>query len=209
MLDEGLDNRVSDALAPSSRQLLQAIDDGVHVQPELPSAGRMSGARSLRFGLRDVESGVVDQPANKQKEDSKSEVPSWQSDRSNSTQVNSSLTDHQGSRVSPRNLRSRAALEMYLIDHAFIGVNTPKWKITATGVKKTYPIHVAAKKGDVKFLQSLLDNGADVKKKDSRRRTAYDIARKFNYNHSHTGVLQVFAGMFDVIREDTKPDVYF
>jgi len=66
-------------------------------------------------------------------------------------------------------------------------VNTPK----KTYMKTKYPIHTAAKQGNIEMTEMLIEEGAICTKPDSRGRTAFDIAGRKNTNGSHNAVLDV------------------
>mmetsp|Transcript_102526 Transcript_102526/g.265126 ORF Transcript_102526/g.265126 Transcript_102526/m.265126 type:complete len:233 (+) Transcript_102526:98-796(+) len=68
--------------------------------------------------------------------------------------------------------QSRLLLE-FLAEHGFAGAHTPRRKMWRT----TYPIHKAVKVGDPKIIEILLAEGADPNQKDSRGKTAEQLAQ--------------------------------
>jgi hypothetical protein len=76
-------------------------------------------------------------------------------------------------------------LREFLLLQGFVSVNAPRYKITCRGIKKTYPLHAAAKLADDKMLKVLLEAKADASQKNSSKRTALDVARRYNYKGSH------------------------
>lgn len=93
----------------------------------------------------------------------------------------------------PLTFRQEIVLREFLISHGFASVNTPRYKITCTGVKRTYPLHTAAKRVDDTVLRYLLEAKAEANQKDSRKRTALDVARHYNYRGSHNGTIAQLA----------------
>jgi len=55
--------------------------------------------------------------------------------------------------------------------------------------RTTYPLHVAAEKGNTKVVALLLSAGVMADQKNSSGRTALDVARKRNRNQSHQAVM--------------------
>ncbi|OLQ10098.1 hypothetical protein AK812_SmicGene6246 [Symbiodinium microadriaticum] len=62
-----------------------------------------------------------------------------------------------------------------------------------------YPIHFAAKQGDVRLVRQLLAAGADPLQKTSRGRTALQIAKKCNRKGSHTEVEELLGGDLQIV----------
>lgn len=88
--------------------------------------------------------------------------------------------------------KRRAAVSAFLKEHGFNGgVRGPKRSI----VNSTYPLHRAAKLGNVQMVQWLLQEGADAGQTNSSGRTAVQVARKHNVKNSHAEVLEVLSAM--------------
>jgi hypothetical protein len=98
---------------------------------------------------------------------------------------------HDGSENSSR--KDQIHLREFLLLQGFASVNAPRYKIACRGIKKTYPLHAAAKGADEKMLRILLDAKADASQKDSSKRTALDVARQYNYKGSHQKNLALLA----------------
>mmetsp|Transcript_116576 Transcript_116576/g.341179 ORF Transcript_116576/g.341179 Transcript_116576/m.341179 type:complete len:230 (+) Transcript_116576:1-690(+) len=83
--------------------------------------------------------------------------------------------------------RRRSRIDIFLKEHGYTnGINGFK----KTCMKKKYPIHSAAKRGDVEILEILILEGANVSEKDSKGKTALDIAQQKKL----TGAVQVLSG---------------
>merc|ERR1712176_1374394 len=54
----------------------------------------------------------------------------------------------------------------------------------------TYPLHVAAAKGNADVIRSLLAMSADPTQRDSAKKTAEELARQRNKRGSHESVLE-------------------
>lgn len=84
----------------------------------------------------------------------------------------------------------RERLGAFLKEHGFRGVNSRRswlWR-------HTYPLHVAAKQGDAELVGILLEAGAYRHQKDSKGRTARQLAKGLdNDDGSHAAVIQVLA----------------
>jgi len=65
-----------------------------------------------------------------------------------------------------------AMVTAFLKKHGYSSVDAPK----RTGLKKKYPIHTAAKRGDRHMVQMLLEEGANPARKTSLGTTAAQIA---------------------------------
>jgi len=59
--------------------------------------------------------------------------------------------------------------------------------------KTTYPLHAAAKLGNAAMVDMLLLAGASLAQRDSRGKTAAEVAEKANTRNSHAGVLRALA----------------
>jgi len=82
----------------------------------------------------------------------------------------------------------KVAIQSWLINNGYSDIHTPK----KTYTKIKYPLHTAAKQGNIEITEMLLEEGANRNQPDSKGRTAMDIAKNQNINSSHEGVLDVF-----------------
>lgn len=80
----------------------------------------------------------------------------------------------------------KAAVLAFLQEHGFSSVDKAKRKM----LRKNYPIHVAAEKGDDKMVQMLLKEGADPSQRNSAGRTAMQIAIDKDRDNSHQAVVR-------------------
>jgi len=95
------------------------------------------------------------------------------------------LESEMSSRARQENL---AKVEAFLSAHKFTrGVNMRRRSWTSY----TYPLHEAAIEGDVEMVTLLLQNGADKEQKDSKRRTALQVATVCDKQGSHRGVIAI------------------
>jgi len=83
----------------------------------------------------------------------------------------------------------REVLQDFLMVEGFLSsdVNSARRNL----FKKTFPLHVACKRGNEKVVELLLASGADATLRDSKRRTPADVAKgcNCNGNGSHDAVL--------------------
>lgn len=87
-----------------------------------------------------------------------------------------------------RERKRKVAVAAWLAKNGFTDdVNTPK----KTYLKSKYPIHTAAKQGNIEITEMLIEEGANRAQPDSKGKTALQIARLKNTNGSHDGVLEV------------------
>jgi hypothetical protein len=105
-------------------------------------------------------------------------------------------------------LKCRAAVQKFLFEHKFATVNGFKYKITCSGYKKTHPLHVAARKADTFMVKCLMEQGADPSLKDSKDRTALDVARQYNRNHNHAKVIGVLCKHDTDLFKETHDDMF-
>mmetsp|Transcript_994 Transcript_994/g.965 ORF Transcript_994/g.965 Transcript_994/m.965 type:complete len:171 (-) Transcript_994:247-759(-) len=94
-----------------------------------------------------------------------------------------------------------AEMKHFLKLHKFEDINEAQQTTTSSGClcfgaqkEQFYPVHVAAKLGDVEILSSLLRAGADKEQPTSKGRTALQLARSLNVQNSHLKVIQVLEG---------------
>mmetsp|Transcript_278 Transcript_278/g.547 ORF Transcript_278/g.547 Transcript_278/m.547 type:complete len:124 (-) Transcript_278:270-641(-) len=85
-----------------------------------------------------------------------------------------------------RRLVHKAAVERFLEEHGFTGVNEARRSL----LKTTYPLHSAAKHGDHRMILLLLEEGADALQKNSSGKTAEKVAEQRNRGGSHDAVLR-------------------
>lgn len=83
----------------------------------------------------------------------------------------------------------KVAVAVFLMEHGFTRVRGPK----RCFVNTTYPVHRAAKTGDVQMGEWLLLEGADPWQTNSAGLTAAQVARKHESKGSHSAVLRVLA----------------
>merc|ERR1712039_956375 len=84
----------------------------------------------------------------------------------------------------------KAAVTRFLKENGFAdGVDGKKRSF----LKTTYPLHCAAKAGNTRILEMLLQEGADASQKNSSGKTAAQVAEKSNRNNSHVGAIRVLA----------------
>merc|ERR1712176_457301 len=84
----------------------------------------------------------------------------------------------------------KALVTVFLKEHGYRDVGIPK----KTMLKTKYPIHTAAKMGDPNIVTALLEEGADAAQKNSKGKTAVQIAQQSNKKGSHENVLRVLSG---------------
>jgi hypothetical protein len=84
----------------------------------------------------------------------------------------------------------KATVAAFLKQHGFSDVSAPRRKF----LKTKYPIHKAAKEGDSSLVEMLLLEGADPKQKDSRGKTAAQVAHAKDSKGSHSSVIALLGG---------------
>mmetsp|Transcript_23263 Transcript_23263/g.58752 ORF Transcript_23263/g.58752 Transcript_23263/m.58752 type:complete len:241 (+) Transcript_23263:80-802(+) len=96
-------------------------------------------------------------------------------------------------RMAAKERERKAAVAIFLKENGFTdGVGGKKRSFLK--VSATYPLHCAAKAGNVRMLEMLLQEGADVSQKNSSGKTAAQVAEKANRNNSHAAAISVLAG---------------
>jgi len=80
----------------------------------------------------------------------------------------------------------REAVATFLVENGFTGVTAKRKRL----VFATYPLHVAAEKGDALLISYLLEEGADAQQRNSTGRTALQVARRKNKDGSHDEALR-------------------
>ena len=85
----------------------------------------------------------------------------------------------------------REFLQDFLDRNRFSHVNKPRNDYLCRYTERMYPIHVAAKHGDIRVLRLLLSAGASRQQKTSRGRIALDIAADEDRFGSHKEVLNL------------------
>mmetsp|Transcript_45044 Transcript_45044/g.113298 ORF Transcript_45044/g.113298 Transcript_45044/m.113298 type:complete len:239 (-) Transcript_45044:162-878(-) len=94
-------------------------------------------------------------------------------------------------RMAAKERDRKAAVANFLRENEFSnGVGGKKRSF----LKTTYPLHCAAKAGNARMLEMLLQEGADVLQKNSSGKTAAQVAEKANRNNSHAGAIRVLSG---------------
>merc|ERR1712014_93970 len=73
------------------------------------------------------------------------------------------------------------AIEKFLADHKFKGINTGRKSLTKT----TYPLHEAAKRNDIEMVKMLVHEGANVDQTNSRKQTPLQRAIQEDKKGSH------------------------
>lgn len=91
----------------------------------------------------------------------------------------------------------KAAVAGFLKEWNFSSVSAPRKKL----MKTSYAIHKAAKLGNAEMVVMLLQEGADPKLKDSRGKTAAQIAASKDSKGSHAAVMMLLGG------QQTQPTV--
>lgn len=81
--------------------------------------------------------------------------------------------------------QSKAATDAFLKEWGFAGPQAPRRKL----LKTSYAIHKAAKLGNARVVEQLIKEGADTRQKDSRGKTAAQVAQRHNGKGSHAAVL--------------------
>lgn len=86
----------------------------------------------------------------------------------------------------------KTTVSAFLKKFTFSDVNGPKMS-GCTGMSKTYPLHMAAQKGDDVLVGMLLQEGANAAQKNSWGKTAAQVATKYDKKCSHAKVLEILA----------------
>merc|ERR1712014_407245 len=86
------------------------------------------------------------------------------------------------------------AIEKFLADHKFKGVNTGRKSLTKT----TYPLHEAAKRNDIEMVKFLVEEGANVEQKNSRKQTPSQRASQEDKNGSHQEMITMLGTLSTV-----------
>jgi len=84
----------------------------------------------------------------------------------------------------------KAVVGAFLRQHGYSDVRTPK----RTMMKAKYPIHTAAKMGNSRIVEALIEEGANPGQKNSAGQTALQVAQQKNKKGSHANVLRVLGG---------------
>jgi len=79
-------------------------------------------------------------------------------------------------------------MRQFLDAENFCNVNAERKRF----FRRSYPLHVAAKKGLADIARTLLDAGADPFRTDSAGQTPEEVAERYNKGGSHEDVLAVF-----------------
>lgn len=90
--------------------------------------------------------------------------------------------------------RRKQALKQFYADHGFLGANQPRLHGCAVWPGRTYPLHYAAKKGDERVVEFLLQEGACRQSLNARGETPAMLAQRKNRQGSHDGVLRLLLG---------------
>lgn len=83
-------------------------------------------------------------------------------------------------------------MRLFLDDENFANVNHERKRL----FRRSYPLHVAAKKGLSEIVSTLLEAGADPHRTDSAGRTPEEVAERYNKGGSHEDVLAIFDDWF-------------
>lgn len=83
----------------------------------------------------------------------------------------------------------REVVAAFLCEHGFKAVDGKIRRM----MKTTYPLHIAAEKGDARIVEFLLCEGADPAQKNSRGQTPKQVAKQRDKKGSHVAVLQALA----------------
>merc|ERR1719382_1499995 len=82
----------------------------------------------------------------------------------------------------------RRALKQFLNKNGFSGVNEPR---RVRLLWTSYPLHVAVEKNNLRVVEMLLAEGADVSQKNSSGRTAAQVAQRRNNKGERSTMLQL------------------
>jgi len=82
----------------------------------------------------------------------------------------------------------RRAVKQFLRKNGFAGVNDPK---RVCLLWRSYPLHAAVEKNNLRVVEMLLAEGADASRTNSSGHTAADVAQKKNKKGSHATMLHV------------------
>lgn len=86
--------------------------------------------------------------------------------------------------------RQEQELATFMAEHKFSTINGPKKSM----LSKTYPLHCAAELGKDQVVEILLQAGADPTLRDSKGKTAADVAQRRNAKGSHAAVVRRLGG---------------
>lgn len=87
-----------------------------------------------------------------------------------------------------REQERKRTLRSFFMKEGFQDISVPRRTIFCA---RTYPLHCAARKGNLKVVEVLLRAGADPLQMDSRGHTAEDVVRKKNYKNSHVEIVRL------------------
>mmetsp|Transcript_108659 Transcript_108659/g.286593 ORF Transcript_108659/g.286593 Transcript_108659/m.286593 type:complete len:319 (-) Transcript_108659:741-1697(-) len=132
-------------------------------------------AENLRRRVKDAERAFKDE---------KARFEQLRSDRERAEQAEGAIRTEAKRLASER--ERKAAVLAFLQEHGFSSVDKAKRKM----LRKNYPIHVAAEKGDDRMVQMLLKEGADASQRNSAGRTAMQIAVDKDRDNSHQAVVR-------------------
>jgi len=82
-------------------------------------------------------------------------------------------------------------LRQFLRKHGFAGVNEPR---RVRLLWTSYPLHLAVEANDLRVVEVLLAEGADVSRRDSSGRTAAQVAQRRNKRGERSTMLQLLEG---------------
>merc|ERR1712232_1074798 len=77
------------------------------------------------------------------------------------------------------------AVQKFLADHKFKGINIGKRSLTKT----TYPLHEASKRNDIDMVRMLVEERANLEQTNSRKQTPLQRAMRQSKNGSHAEVI--------------------
>merc|ERR1719284_226372 len=97
----------------------------------------------------------------------------------------------------------KTAVAAFLKDHGFSSVVGSKRSLVPP-MKTTHPLHVAAERGQVRMVDMLLKEGANVQQKNSSGKTALQVAQEKDLDGSHEGVLRVLGEAVALAGGDAK-----
>merc|ERR1711988_1787188 len=84
-------------------------------------------------------------------------------------------------------LARKEAVQKFLADNKFKGINTGKKSLTKT----TYPLHEAAKRNQTEMVKMLVEEGANVAQTNSRKQTPLQRAMQEDKDNSHKDIIDV------------------
>merc|ERR1712060_593660 len=94
----------------------------------------------------------------------------------------------------------RRQLKQFLKKNGFAGVNDSKRVVL---LWKSYPLHAAVEKNNLRVVEMLLAEGANPTQTNSSGRTATQIAQRKNKKGSHATMLQVLEAACHVPADTT------